>query len=69
MRLIPDQGAEIPHASWLKYQNIKKQCQQYCNKFNKVFKNDLYQKYKKYFIKKLLTEMMKQTFKKKPMYA
>ena len=24
MRLIPGQGAEIPHASWLKYQNIKK---------------------------------------------
>ena len=39
---IPGQGAKIPHASWLKNQNIKKK--QYCNKFNKDFKNDLHQK-------------------------
>ena len=33
---IPGQGAEIPHASWSKNQNIKQK--QYCNKFNKNFK-------------------------------
>ena len=32
---IPGEGAEIPHASWPK--NIKQK--QYCNKFNKHFKN------------------------------
>ena len=32
--LIPGWGAKIPHASWLKNQNIKqKQC---CNKFNRL---------------------------------
>ena len=34
---IPGQGAKIPHASWPKHQNIKQK--QYCNKFNKDFKN------------------------------
>ena len=40
---IPGQGAKITHASWPK--NIKQK--QYCNKFNKDFKNGLHQK--KYF--------------------
>ena len=37
--LIPTQGAKIPHASWpkTKKKNIKEK--QYCNKFNKDFKN------------------------------
>ena len=43
--LIPGQGAKIPHASWTKYQNIKQK--QYCNKFNKVFKNGHHQKKKR----------------------
>ena len=34
---IPGQGDKIPHASWPKRQNIKQK--QYCNKFNKNFKN------------------------------
>ena len=34
---IPGQEAEIPHTSWPKSQNIKQK--QYCNKFNKDFKN------------------------------
>ena len=34
---IPGWGAKIPHASWPKNQNIKQK--QYCNKFNKDFKN------------------------------
>ena len=34
---IPGQGAKIPHASQPKNQNIKRK--QYCNKFNKDFKN------------------------------
>ena len=33
----PGQGAKIQHASWPKNQNIK--LNQYCNKFNKDFKN------------------------------
>ena len=39
--LIPSQGAEIPHASWPKNkkQNKTKRQIQYCNKFNKDFKN------------------------------
>ena len=45
--LIPGQGAKIPHASWLKNQNIKQK--QYCNKFNKIFKNGQHQKKKKTF--------------------
>ena len=40
---IPGQGAKIPHASWPKSQNIKKQ-KQYCNKFNKDLKNGPHQK-------------------------
>ena len=38
---IPGQGAKIPHASWPKNQNIKQK--QYCNKFNKEFKNGPHQ--------------------------
>ena len=34
---IPGWRAQIPHASGLKIQNIKQK--QYCNKFNKDFKN------------------------------
>ena len=34
---IPGQGAKIPHASGPKKQNIRSK--QYCNKFNKDFKN------------------------------
>ena len=30
--LVPGQGAQIPHASWPKPQNIKQK--QYCNKFS-----------------------------------
>ena len=41
--LTPGWGAEIPHASQPKNQNTKKQ-KQYCNKFNKNFKNGLYKK-------------------------
>ena len=41
---IPGQGAKIPHALWPKIQNIKQK--QYCNKFNKDFKNDPHQKKK-----------------------
>ena len=40
--LIPVQGAKIPHASGSKNQNIKQK--QYCNKFNKDFKNGPHQK-------------------------
>ena len=40
--LIPSPGAKIPHASGPKNQNIKQK--QYCNKFNKDFKNCLHQK-------------------------
>ena len=36
------QGAKIPHALQPKKQNIKQK--QYCNKFNKVFKNGPHQK-------------------------
>ena len=35
--LIPGQGAKILHASWPEKQNVKQK--QYCNKFNKDFKN------------------------------
>ena len=35
--LIPGRGAEIPHASWPKNQNMKQK--QYCNKFSKDLKN------------------------------
>ena len=39
---IPGWGAEKPHASWPKGQNIKQE--QYCNKFNKAFTNVPHQK-------------------------
>ena len=39
---IPGWGAKIPHASQPKNQNIKQK--QYCNKFNKDFKNGPHQK-------------------------
>ena len=42
--LIPGQGAKIPHASRPRNQNIKQT--QYCNKFNKDFKNGPHQKRK-----------------------
>ena len=40
---IPGRGAKIPHASRPKNQNIKKQ-KQFCNKFNKDFKNGPHKK-------------------------
>ena len=39
--LIPGQGAKIPHALRPKDQNVKQK--QYCNKFNKDFKNGPHQ--------------------------
>ena len=42
--LIPGERAKIPHALQPKYQNIKQK--QYCNKFNKDFKNGPHQKKK-----------------------
>ena len=48
---IPGQGAKIPHASGPKNQNIKQK--QYCNKFNKDFKNGPHQKKKKNLKKNL----------------
>ena len=53
---IPGQGAKIPHASWPKNQNIKQK--QYCNKFNKDFKNDPHPK------KKIFKNLKKRTTKK-----
>ena len=44
MGLIPCQGAKLPRASRPKNQNIKQK--QFCNKFNKDFKNGPYQKKK-----------------------
>ena len=41
---IPGRGAKISHASRPKNQNIKQK--QYCNKFNKDFKNGPHQKKK-----------------------
>ena len=41
---IPGQGTKISHASGTKNQNIKPK--QYCNKFNKDFKNGPHQKKK-----------------------
>ena len=35
-------GAKIPHASWPKNHNMKQK--QYCNKFNKDFRNGPHQK-------------------------
>ena len=46
---IPCQGAKIQHASEPKTQNIKQK--QYCNKFNKDFKNGPHQKKKTNFKK------------------
>ena len=40
--LIPGWGAKIPHVSRPKNENIKQK--QYCNKFNKDFKNGPHQK-------------------------
>ena len=48
---IPGRGAKIPYASRPKNQNIKQK--QYCDKFNKDFKNGLHQK-KKILKKNLL---------------
>ena len=39
---IPSRGAKIPRASQTKNQNIKRK--EYCNKFNKDFKNGQHQK-------------------------
>ena len=39
---IPGWGAKIPHASWPENQNVEQK--QYCNKFNKDFKNGPHQK-------------------------
>ena len=47
---IPGGGGKIPHASWPKKQNMKQK--QYCNKFNKDFKNG---PYKKKSLKKYIT--------------
>ena len=44
---VPDQGTKIPCASWPKIQIIKQK--QYCNKFNKNFKNGPHKKKKKTF--------------------
>ena len=41
---VPDQGTKISCASWPKIQIIKQK--QYCNKFNKDFKNGPHQKRK-----------------------
>ena len=51
---IPAPGAKIPHASRPKKQNIKQK--QYCNPFNKGFKNDPRQKK---FLKKIIDEKKK----------
>ena len=53
MSSVPGRGTKIPHASWLKSQNIKQK--QYCNKLNKNFKNDshlknLFKKDRSFFI-------------------
>ena len=47
---IPDQETEILHVLWPKSRNIKQK--QYCNKFNKDFKNGPQQKKKKSWKKK-----------------
>ena len=39
---ISGEGAKIPRASWPKNQNIKQN--QYCNEFNKDFKNGSHRK-------------------------
>ena len=40
--LIPSRGTKIPHALQSKNKNIKQK--QYCNKFNKAFKNGPHQR-------------------------
>ena len=40
--MVPDWGFKIPPASWPKNRNIKQK--QYCDEFNKDFKNGPYQK-------------------------
>ena len=40
---FPGWGTKIPHASWTKNKYIKQK--QYCNKFNKDFKNGPHQEY------------------------
>ena len=47
---IPGWGTKIPHVSQTKNQNRKQK--QYCNKFNKDFKNDPHQKKKKKMFRK-----------------
>ena len=51
-------GRLIPHDSWPKSQNIEQK--QYCNKFNKDFKNAPHQKKKN--LKKKSTEMVMYTW-------
>ena len=58
MSLGPSQRAKIPHAPGPKNKNIKQK--QYCNKFNKDFKNGPHQKKKK----KLKKEKETQTSRK-----
>ena len=41
---VPGWGTKMPHALESKKQNIKQK--QYCNKFNRDFKNGLHQKQK-----------------------
>jgi len=40
--LIPGEAARISHTSWSKNQNVKQK--EYCDKFNKDFKNGPHQK-------------------------
>lgn len=42
--LAPGQGAKTLHASWPENQNIRQK--HYCNRFNNLVKNGLYQKKK-----------------------
>ena len=44
---IPGQRAKIPHALGVKKKTHNIKQKQYCNKFNKDFKNSLHQKKKK----------------------
>ena len=57
---IPDLEAKIPHASRPKNRNIKQK--QYCNTFNKGFKNDLIQVIKKFFKKNYRRKKEKPSF-------
>ena len=58
--MIPGQGARTPHALWPKKKQSVKQ-KQYCNKFNKDFRNGPHQK--KVKIKKNYHLIKKQTNK------